>query len=197
MAKMAFMGGVTALGCLLGICLVAGLLSRDAEAQGAGEKATEMRTVAHVDVARYMGRWYEIAAIPASFQRDCAGGTTATYTLRPDGDVEVLNQCYTAEGKLKRAKGRAWVTDPGTNAKLRVSFIPWLKLSFLAGDYWIIDLSPDYEYAVVGHPSRQYGWVLSRTPELSVETLSGIRARLEAKGYDWSSFRMTEQKNQR
>ena len=155
--------------------------------------APELQTVKKVDARKYMGRWHEIASIPAWFQKDCAYGTTADYTLRPDGDVEVRNQCYTAAGEVKAAKARAWVVDPKTNARLKVSFLPF-GLKFFGGDYWIIDLGPDYEYAVVGEPSRQYGWILARATELSQETLDGIKQRLQAQGYDPAAFVITKQK---
>ena len=153
----------------------------------------DLRVVPSVDVARYLGTWYEIASIPVSFQAFCAGGTTATYTLLPDGKIEVLNQCYTAAGERKEAIGRAWVADKATGAKLKVSFVSFLGLWLFAADYWIIDLGTDYEYAVVGHPNRNYGWILSRTPTLPEEVLAGIKARLTAQGYDVARFRMTDQ----
>ena len=149
-------------------------------------------TVAKVDLKRYLGVWHEVASIPAWFQKDCAWGTTATYTLRKDGDVDVLNQCRTTEGTVKKAEGIAWVVDKQTNAKLKVSFIPG-KFKLAGGDYWIIDLGPDYEFAVVGGPSRQYGWVLARQPELPKEILDGIWVRLKAQGYDVSKFKQTAQ----
>ncbi len=154
---------------------------------------SEPKTVPKVDLSRYLGQWHEIATIPMWFQKDCAGGTTAAYTLKDNGEVGVLNQCVTAEGKVKSAKGVAWVMDKNTNAKLKVSFFPF-GLKWFAGDYWIIDLGPNYEYAVVGHPSRKYGWILSRTPELPQPVLDGIVKRLAEQGYDWSKFKMTEQK---
>jgi apolipoprotein D and lipocalin family protein len=155
--------------------------------------ASELKVVNHVEVEKYMGRWYEIATITMWFQKDCAGGTTANYELRDDGTVKVVNSCYTSANKLKQSTGRAWVVDTATNAKLKVSFLPFgLKLA--GGDYWIIDLGPNYEYAVVGHPSREYGWILSRTKELPENTLKGIITRLKAQGYDFSKFTMTNQK---
>jgi len=147
-------------------------------------------TVPQLDVKRYMGVWHEIAAIPAWFQKDCAWGTTATYTLRKDGNVDVLNSCRTADGGVKNAAGIAWVVDQQTNAKLKVSFIPG-KLKIAGGDYWVLDLGPDYEFAVVGDPTRAYGWVLARHPELPPETLDGIWARLKAQGYDVAKFKKT------
>ena len=151
-----------------------------------------VKTVPKLDVKRYMGVWHEIAAIPQWFQKDCAWGTTAAYTLRSDGDVDVLNQCRTAEGRVKKAEAIAWVVDPQTNAKLKVSFIPG-KFKVLGGDYWVLDLGPDYEYAVVGDSTREYGWVLARQPELPKETLDGIWARLKAQGYDVTKFKRTAQ----
>lgn len=176
------------MGLLLG---AAGLLGISA-ACGSG---SELRVVPRVDLNRYLGRWYEIAAIPAWFEKSCSGGTTAVYSQLPNGNVRVMNQCFEAGGKPKQAKGEAWVADKTTNAKLKVSFVPRLRWNFLAGDYWIIDLGPDYEYAVVGSPSRGYGWILSRTPVLSEETLQGIRERLAQQGYDFAKFKMTDQKD--
>lgn len=139
-----------------------------------------LTTVAHVDLGRYTGTWYEIASFPQSFQSGCTG-TTATYTLRADGEVDVLNRCYkgTLEGELDTALGRARVVDTVTKAKLEVSFFRpfW-------GDYWIIDLADDYSYAVVGHPGRDYLWILSRAPAMSDETYAAILARLKGKGYE-------------
>jgi apolipoprotein D and lipocalin family protein len=157
------------------------------------QNPSEPKTVSKVDLSRYLGQWHEIATIPMWFQKDCAGGTTATYALKDNGDVSVLNQCVTAEGKVKSAKGVAWVVDKNTNAKLKVSFFPFGRKWF-AGDYWIIDLGLNYEYAVVGHPSRKYGWILSRTPELPQPILDDIVKRLNAQGYDFSKFKLTEQK---
>jgi apolipoprotein D and lipocalin family protein len=160
---------------------------------GTAAAAADLRVVSHVDLGRYVGTWYEIASIPASFQSFCTGGTTTTYTLLPDGKIEVTNQCYSASGEQKKAIGRAWVADPATNAKLKVSFVSFLGFWLFSADYWILDLGPNYEYAVVGHPSRNYGWILSRTPTLSEDVLAGIRSRLAAQGYDVSRFRMTDQ----
>jgi len=139
-----------------------------------------LRTVERVDLQRYLGTWYEVASFPQRFQRGCTA-TTATYTLRPDGDIEVLNRCRkgTPDGAEKSALGRARVLDRATNARLEVSFFRpfW-------GDYWIIDLADDYSYAVVGHPGRDYLWILSRTPTMGAATYEGILARLRQQGYE-------------
>jgi apolipoprotein D and lipocalin family protein len=148
-----------------------------------------VRTVAHVDLGRYVGTWYEIAAIPQRFQKGCVA-TRATYTMRADGDIDVVNRCREAklDGPERVAKGRAWVTDPETNARLKVSFF-WP----FRGDYWVIDLDPEYRFAVVGHPDRTYGWILSREPRLPEETYQGILERLRQQGYDPTRFVRTLQ----
>lgn len=148
-----------------------------------------LRVVPKVNLARYAGTWYEIARYPNRFQKDCVA-TTATYTLRPDGRVTVVNRCRekTLDGKFKEAKGVAWIVDQSTRAKLKVRFF-WP----FSGDYWIIDLGPEYEYAVVGHPKRTYLWILSRTPSLDPATYQGILDRIQAQGYDLKTLIRTPQ----
>ena len=139
-----------------------------------------LETVDSVDLERYLGRWYEIASYPAWFQKGCTA-TTADYSRREDGLIAVVNSCRknALDGTPKQSTGRARVVDPGTNAKLKVSFFRpfW-------GDYWIIDLDPDYQWAVVGVPNRRYLWILSRTPQMDEAVYEAIVARLAAKGYD-------------
>jgi len=148
-----------------------------------------LETVAHVELARYLGTWYEIASFPQSFQRGCTA-TTATYTLRDDGQLDVINRCRlgSPDGKAKEARGRARFVDRVTNAKLDVSFFRpfW-------GPYWIIDLAQDYSYAVVGHPGRDYLWILSRTPTMGDDTYQRILARLRAQRYETSRLVRTVQ----
>ncbi len=117
-----------------------------------------MRTVAEVDLARYAGKWYEVAAFPMFFQRQCVGDTTAEYGLRPDGDISVRNRCRTESG-FDEATARAWAVEGSGNARLKVQFF-W---PFRA-DYWVIGLDDGYRWAVVGNPERKYLWILSRTP---------------------------------
>jgi len=105
----------------------------------------------------------------------------------------VVNTCSNADGVVQRAVGRAWAPDPSQPMKLKVSFVSFLGLWLFAGDYWVIVLDPDYRYAVVGHPSYRYGWVLSRTPTLPDETLAELITRIEAQGYSWSDFRLIDQ----
>src|SRR5579871_1687307 len=107
-----------------------------------------VKTVAHVDLERYVGKWYEVARYPNRFERDCARNVTAEYAKRADGDISVLNECVKADGGVKRSQGRAKVVDKTSNAKLKVTFF-WP----FYGDYWVIDLGEHYEYAVVSEPS--------------------------------------------
>ncbi|MBE2254100.1 MAG: lipocalin family protein [Myxococcus sp.] len=147
-----------------------------------------LTTVPKVELNRYLGTWYEIGSFPQSFQKGCTG-TTATYSLREDGLIRVENRCRkdALDGPENVAVGRARVVDP-SGAKLEVSFFGpfW-------GDYWVIDLAEDYSFAVVGNPSRDYLWVLSRRPTMPAEVLEGIRARLAEKSYTLERFVMTTQ----
>lgn len=151
--------------------------------------AAPLEVVPFVDLTRYTGVWYEISRYPHRFQEGCVG-SRATYTLRSDGKIAVINECYeeSFSGKLRNAKGTAKVVDTKTNAKLRVSFF-WP----FYGDYWVIDLGKDYEYAVVGHPDRTYLWILSRMKKMDENIYREILERLEAKGYDVTRLIKTEQ----
>ncbi len=151
---------------------------------------TELKTVEHVDVERYMGTWYEIAKFPQRFENGLVG-VTATYTLLPNGKVRVMNSGHEGSfgGKLRTAQGKAWIIDPRTNAKLKVSFF-WP----FAGNYWILELGKDYEYSVVGDPSRKYLWILSRTPQMDETTYIGLLKRLQGMGFDMSKLEKNPQK---
>ncbi|MDJ0764987.1 MAG: lipocalin family protein [Myxococcota bacterium] len=148
-----------------------------------------LQTVSKVDLLRYTGTWFEIASYPQRFQEGCTG-TTAIYTLREDGEIGVVNRCRkgSLQGKVDSAEGRARVVDETTNAKLEVTFF-WP----FWGDYWIIDLGENYEYAVVGHPGRDYLWILSRTPTMDDAVYKGILDRLQVKGYQLDRLRKTQQ----
>ena len=151
-------------------------------ASGMKQGTPPLQVVPYVDLKQYVGTWYEIARFPHRFQEGCIR-SSATYTLLEDGTVGVLNQCRrgTAEGEVSSVSGKAWVVDKETNAKLKVRFF-WP----FAGDYWIIDLGENYEYAVVGHPNRNYLWILSRTPTLDEAIYNRILENLKDQGYDLS-----------
>jgi apolipoprotein D and lipocalin family protein len=150
--------------------------------------APPLETVPHVDLARYSGRWYEIARYPTVFERKCDRDVTAEYSRKPDGDIRVLNSCVTKDGQLTRTEGTAVVVDKSTNAKLKVTFF-WP----FYGKYWIIGLGPNYEYAVVGNPDRDYLWILSRTPTLPQPTYDQILASIAGHSYNVSKLVKTDQ----
>ena len=139
----------------------------------------ELTTVPRVELTRYVGRWFEIAKYPNRFERDCDRDVKALYTRLEDGSIEVENSCIQANGKPKVSKGKAKVADERTNAKLKVKFF-WP----FYGDYWVIDLDPQYRWAVVGEPHRKYLWILSRHPHMDAAEYASITSRLAAKGYD-------------
>ncbi len=145
-----------------------------------------------VDVSRYMGRWYEIARYPNSFEAGCVG-VTADYELLDDGRVGVTNTCRqgSLNGKLDIIEGVARVTDERTNARLAVSFF-WP----FEGDYWILELGDeeDYGYAVVGEPSRKFLWILSRNPQMDEELYEDVLSRLRSKGYNRFLLERTRQR---
>jgi apolipoprotein D and lipocalin family protein len=151
-------------------------------------------TVDAVDLARYVGDWFEIARFPNRFQRDCAGDVRATYVQRPDGHIDVVNRCRDSERGLKEARGLGRVVDPRTSAKLKVRFAPALLsfLPFVWGDYWILGLAPDYSWALVGSPDRGYLWILARTRVLDADRLASALSVARANGFDVDRLEMTQ-----
>ncbi len=169
---------------LLISCLV---LLAAAPASNAESALPPVQSVASLDLARYAGKWYEIAAFPMFFQHNCVADTTAEYTLRPDGELTVDNRCRTESGS-DQAMGRAWAVDGAPPGQFKVSFF-W---PFRA-DYWVIGLDPDYRWAVVGNPNRKYLWILSRTPLLPAADLERARLAASAQAYDLGQLKTTRQ----
>ena len=151
--------------------------------------AEPVRVVPSVDIARYVGRWFEIARLPNFFQKSCSGDVTATYTVRPDGKINVLNQCRTEKGSMKSANGTARIaskTEP--NTKLKVTCF-WT----ISGNNRIIELDPNYEWAVIGEPNRDYLWILSRQPQMDPALYESILERIRKQGYDTQRLLRTKQ----
>ncbi|MBF0205886.1 MAG: lipocalin family protein [Oligoflexia bacterium] len=151
-------------------------------------------TVASVNIEKYMGTWYEIAKYPNWFEKGC-GATQANYKLLNNGYVSVINRCreLTNVKKIKEAIGTAYVADQATNAKLKVSFVPFFqRWGFFAGDYWILALDPEYQYALVGTPDRKYLWILSRSPTLDEAIIKQLKEIAEKDGFDLSKLVVTE-----
>ncbi len=157
--------------------------------------ALEVRPVETFDVTRYLGTWHEIASIPQFFQRKCVRDTKAVYSAGTDALIRVDNLCTRDDGARERASGRARADDPSIASKLEVSFLEIFGeyRFWFAADYWVIALDPNYEWAVVGHPSRRYGWILSRKPLLTTMAVAEIIGRLKSQGYDACEFMVTPQ----
>lgn len=148
---------------------------------------SDLQTVPKVNLEKYMGTWYEIARLPNGFQRGCTH-TTANYTLNNDNTVTVINKCL-YKGNTDREKGSegsAYVTEPSTNSKLKVTFF-WP----FYGAYWIIDLADDYSYAVVASPDKDYLWILNRKPQMSQEIYDKLIKSTAEKGFDVSRVKKT------
>lgn len=151
------------------------------------EDYAPMPTVEKVDVTRYLGKWYEIAVIPNRFQAMCVADTRAEYR-QDDGAIKVINRCRKQDGKIETAEGIAKLVDDSNNAKLKVSFFrPFY------GNYWILDLDPNYQWVLVGEPSRKYGWILSRNMKLEPEQWQQAMTTAEKLGYKISDFKLSPQ----
>jgi apolipoprotein D and lipocalin family protein len=146
-------------------------------------------TVSHVDLDRYAGTWFEIARLPNRFERGCVA-VTATYTARADGRIDVLNRCREErlDGTVDEAHAVARVVDDSSNAKLAVQFF-WP----FDGDYWIVALDAGYQWAVVGTPSRDYLWILSRTPHMKPSLYALLVERAASLGFDTKRLELTPQ----
>jgi apolipoprotein D and lipocalin family protein len=141
-----------------------------------------------VEIDRYLGSWYEYARYEAPFQKGCEA-VKATYSLRDDGMIRVVNSCRQGSptGQEKSSTGRAKIMPDGAGAKLKVSFFgPFY------GDYWVLDRDADYRWSIVGEPSGRYLWMLTRDAKPDAATAALLKARVQQLGYDWSLVRMTQ-----
>lgn len=142
--------------------------------------------VAPVDLNRFQGKWYEIAKLPRPTESGCQG-TTAFYKLRSPTELDVSNECRLDTGGTKSVSASAVVTDPSVPGKLS------LDVGGFYGDYWIVAVGEHYEYAVIGHPSRDYLWILSRTPTLPAGTLETAKTIASDKQFDVARLEYTAQ----
>lgn len=155
----------------------------------------EVGTVKNIDIERYMGDWYQVAAIPAWFQRKCVKNTKANYE-RDRGEIKVTNSCVKKDGTNKIAHGRAQVNSKFNEAsKLQVTFVKifrkWIWL--FGGDYWIMDIDEEYSYSIVGAPKRNYLWILSRKPLMSLLMFKNLEERIGNQGYDTCKIKITQE----
>ncbi len=164
---------------LCGALMVQGLASAD----------DDLQSVPVIDLARYMGQWHEIARYPNQFQSECLRNTTAHYGLLPNGRVQVINRCERDDGSIDEAVGEA--RRSGVPGRLEVSFAPqWLSwLPWVWAPYWVIELAPDYRYAVVSEPGREYLWILARQASLPIDDERDIFSRLTEQGFDTAKLR--------
>jgi len=156
-----------------------------------------VKTIPSLDVPRYLGTWYEISKFPNWFQKKCQSNTKAVYSLKSDGNLQVINSCKTVSDDVTEAVGVARQIGQKDSAKLEVRFAPvWLSfLPMVWGDYWIVDLDSQYQLAAVSDPKRQYLWVLSRTPQLDPKAYAALLQRLQEQQFDTHKLELTPQKN--
>lgn len=147
--------------------------------------AQEVKPLDSLELDRYLGTWYEIARLPNRFQNSCVANTSATYSLTPDGFIQVDNRCLEKNGQTNLTQGRARSENAG-NTKLTVTFVNlfgrWIYA--FGGDYWVIALESNYQWVVVGHPERTFAWILARNPSLlTTNELLTIKNELINQGY--------------
>ena len=176
--------------CLLLVCFGSSQVIAQQADQG-------VKTITTLDVSRYLGTWYEIAKFPNWFQRKCASNTKAVYSAKSDGNLRVQNSCKTASGETIEAEGLARQIGAKDSPKLEVRFAPeWLSfIPLVWGDYWVIDLDPQYQVAAVSDPRREYLWVLSGTPQLDPKVYADLLQRLKQQQFDIQKLELTTQKN--
>ncbi len=150
-----------------------------------------LRTVAHVDLPRYMGDWFVIGEIPYFAEKDCVD-SIESYALRPDGKIDNWFTCRkkSFDAPLERkATAVATVVDTTSNAVWRIKFFKIISVKYL-----VLDLDPDYQWVAVGHPSRRYGWIMARSKTLDEATYQKILRGLGDQGYDTSKFQKVPQR---
>ena len=154
-----------------------------------------LEVIASLDVPRYMGTWYEVAKYPNWFQKRCMANTSATYAIQPNGMLQVLNRCQKEDGSMSEALGAAKQVGDATSPKLEVRFAPaWLSfLPFVWGNYWVIDLDPQYQLAAVSEPSRKYLWILSRSKTVEPKAYEALLQRLKQQGFNLDAIEISKQ----
>jgi len=154
-----------------------------------------LEAIASLDVPRYMGTWYEVAKYPNWFQKRCIANTSATYAVQPNGMLQVLNRCQKEDGSMSEALGVAKQVGDANSPKLEVRFAPaWLSfLPFVWGNYWVIDLDPQYQLAAVSEPSRKYLWILSRSKTVEPKAFDALLQRLKQKGFNLDAIEISKQ----
>ncbi len=176
-------------------CLAAFFTLTPLAAHASDAPAAPLTTIPTLDTARYLGTWYEIAKFPNWFQRDCVGDTSADYSPKAEGQLQVVNRCRMAKGEFNVAVGAARQVGDATSPKFQVRFAPaWLSfLPMVWGNYWIIDLDPDYRLVAVSEPKREYLWILARTKKVDEKRYAELLQRLRDQGFDTRKLETTPQ----
>ena len=166
-----------------------------AQSQSSEVSPAPLESIAALDVPRYMGTWYEVAKYPNWFQRRCIANTSATYAVQSNGMLQVLNRCQKEDGSITDALGEAKQVGDANSPKLKVRFAPaWLSfLPFVWGNYWVIDLDPQYQLAAVSEPSRKYLWILSRTQTVEPKAYEALLQRLKQQGFNLDAIEISKQ----
>jgi len=182
---------ITALCC----SLAAWMPLASAQAQSSEASPAPLESITSLDVPRYMGTWYEVAKYPNRFQRRCIANTSATYAMQSNGMLQVVNRCQKEDGSITDALGAAKQVGDATSPKLEVRFAPaWLSfLPFVWGNYWVIDLDPQYQLAAVSEPTRKYLWILSRTQTVEPKAYEALLQRLKEKGFNLDAIEISKQ----
>jgi len=153
-----------------------------------GESYSKLPTADHVDVARYIGKWYAVESLPQFFTRKCVA-QAAEYNIIDEKTISVHNVCYKKDGSTKDINGQAVVKDETTNARLEVTFNSfWTRLFRVKGEYVIIKLSEGYDTVMIGTTDRKSMWIMSRTPSIDPETLKEYKEFAAQLGFDTSKF---------
>jgi apolipoprotein D and lipocalin family protein len=179
---------------LAGLALFCCSQSISAHDTASTPRASKLEAIGSLDLPRYLGRWYEIAKFPNRFQKQCVANTTAEYSMDA-GAVKVVNRCQLANGTVQEAMGAARQLGAANSAKLEVRFAPaWLSfVPQVWGSYWVIDLDASYQLAAVSEPSREYLWILSRSPKVDPARYTELLSRLQEKGLNIKQLELTPQ----
>ena len=169
--------------------------SASAQAPSGEISPAPLEAIASLDVPRYMGTWYEVAKYPNWFQKRCIANTSATYAVQSNGMLQVLNRCQKEDGSMSEALGAAKQVGDANSPKLEVRFAPaWLSfLPFVWGNYWVIDLDPQYQLAAVSEPSRKYLWILSRSKTVEPKAYEALLQRLKQQGFNLDAIEISKQ----
>ncbi|MES2764901.1 MAG: lipocalin family protein [Bacteroidota bacterium] len=150
------------------------------------DKYPPLETAKNVDLKKYTGKWYEVARLPFREESGCRN-TFAEYSLNDDGTIKVYNKCLKSDGEMEDVEGKAEVVDKTTNSKLKVTFF-WP----FSGDYWILYVDENYQHALVGTPSREYLWLLSRTPQMNDVVKNQLVGIAQSSGFDTTKLIYTK-----